>query len=363
MSKNQRINQVEPLITKKDAQSVYDYLTSGGWVTEHNVTREFEDQVKDYVDRKYAVAVPNGTIAIYLALISAGIKKGDRVAVPNLTMIATVNAVIWAGATPVLIDVDKELNMSYEKLIDVKNLKAVIFVPLNGRTSNGLEIERWCKKNKLLLIEDSAHALGSKYSNGKYCGNLGDLSVFSFTPHKIITTGQGGMDLTNSKKFEKELVKIKTFNRSKDKSDWHDGFGLNFKITDLQSTLGLSQFATLDKRIKDKRRIHKLFSALNSQYFKIGSFKDFELPWFIDVFAKTKKDLKNIQDLLLKNNIETRSGYPALSKQKYLKKVLKTDLSYSEKLHEKILWLPSSPDLSKDSIERVLKLLENYSDK
>ena len=81
MSKNQRINQVEPLVTKKDARAVYDYLTSGGWVTEHNVTREFEKQVKNYVGRKYAVAVPNGTIAIYLALISAGIKKGDRVAV------------------------------------------------------------------------------------------------------------------------------------------------------------------------------------------------------------------------------------------------------------------------------------------
>ena len=360
MSKNQRINQVEPLVTKKDARAVYDYLTSGGWVTEHNVTREFEKQVKNYVGRKYAVAVPNGTIAIYLALISAGIKKGDRVAVPNLTMIATVNAVIWAGATPVLIDVDKELNMSYEKLINVKNLKAVIFVPLNGRTSNGLEIERWCKKNKLLLIEDSAHALGSRYSNGKHCGNLGDLSVFSFTPHKIITTGQGGMVLTNSKKFEKELVKVKTFNRSKDKSDWHEGFGLNFKITDLQSTLGLSQFSTIEKRIKDKKRIHKLISTLNSEYFEVGSFKNYELPWFIDIFAKTKKDLKNIQEILIKNNIETRMGYPALSKQKYLKDILRTELSYSEKIHEKILWLPSSTDLSRDSIERILKILKIY---
>ena len=362
MSKNQRINQVEPLVTKKDARAVYDYLTSGGWVTEHNVTREFEKQVKNYVGRKYAVAVPNGTIAIYLALISAGIKKGDRVAVPNLTMIATVNAVIWAGATPVLIDVDKELNMSYEKLINVKNLKAVIFVPLNGRTSNGLEIERWCKKNKLLLIEDSAHALGSRYSNGKHCGNLGDLSVFSFTPHKIITTGQGGMVLTNSKKFEKELVKVKTFNRSKDKSDWHEGFGLNFKITDLQSTLGLSQFSTIEKRIKDKKRIHKLISTLNSEYFEVGSFKNYELPWFIDIFAKTKKDLKNIQEILIKNNIETRMGYPALSKQKYLKDILRTELSYSEKIHEKILWLPSSTDLSRDSIERILKILKIYGD-
>ena len=181
MSKNQKINQVEPLITNNDAKSVHDYLLSGGWVTEHGITRNFELKIKEFVNRKYAVAVPNGTIAIYLALLASGIKKGDRVAVPNITMIATVNAIIWTGATPVLIDVGKDLTMSYEKLIDTPKLKAVIFVPLNGRTGNGTEIEAWCKENKIVLIEDSAHALGSKYPNGKFCGNLGDLSVFSFT--------------------------------------------------------------------------------------------------------------------------------------------------------------------------------------
>ena len=356
------ISQVEPNISNEDVQNVTEYMESGSWITEHKVTEKLEENVASYVNRKYSVAVPNGTIAIYLGLLASGIKEGHKVAVPNITMIATINAIIWAGAQPVIIDTDNSLCMSVESLNSVSDIDAVIFVPLNGRTGSGIKIQDYCKKNNILLIEDSAHALGSSYTNQK-CGTLGNISIFSFTPHKIITMGQGGMVLLDDDNVYQNLIDLKTFNREKDKSDIHKGFGLNFKITDLQSTLGLSQFATLDKRIKDKRRIHKLFSALNSQYFKIGSFKDFELPWFIDVFAKTKKDLKNIQDLLLKNNIETRSGYPALSKQKYLKKVLKTDLSYSEKLHEKILWLPSSPDLSKDSIERVLKLLENYSDK
>ena len=360
MSKNQKINQVEPLLTKNDAKTVYDYLLSGGWVTEHGVTRDFETKIKNFVNRKHAVAVPNGTIAIYLALLASNIKKGDRVAVPNITMIATVNAIIWAGATPVLVDVGKDLTMSFEKLIDTPKIKAVIFVPLNGRTTNGIEIEKWCKENNVVLIEDSAHALGSKYPNGKSCGNLGDLSVFSFTPHKIITTGQGGMVLTDNKKFEKELIKLKTFNRRKDKMDWHDGFGLNFKITDMQSALGISQFSTLLKRIESKRKIHSLFRKVNSEYFKIGSFLEHEVPWFIDLFSTTKKDLNRLKKLLSKNNIETRVSYPALSKQKYLRDVPMQDLSYSEKIHEKILWLPSSVDLDEKSISKIIRVINKY---
>ena len=193
-----KFNQVEPHIDKKDVESVSEYLNSGGWVTEHGLTKKFEEKIKNTVNRKFAVAVPNGTIAIYLSLLAAGIGKGKRVAIPNITMIATINAIIWAGATPVLVDVDETLCMSLKSLKKIKNLDAVIFVPLNGRVGSGKEIENWCKQNKLKLIEDSAHALGSSYSHKK-CGKLGDLSIFSFTPHKIITMGQGGMILTDKK--------------------------------------------------------------------------------------------------------------------------------------------------------------------
>ena len=363
MSKKQKINQVQPYITEEDAKFVYSYLKSGGWVTEHNVTKKFENEIKDFVKRKYAVAVPNGTIAIYLALISAGLKKGDRIAVPNITMIATINAIIWAGCTPILVDVGQELTMSFEKLINIPNLSAVIYVPLNGRTANGLEIEKWTKNNNILLIEDSAHALGSQYPNGKHCGSLGDFSILSFTPHKIITTGQGGMVLTNSLKYEKALIKIKTFNRRKDKLDWHEGFGLNFKITDMQSALGLSQFSTLKQRIERKKNIHELYKKLFSTTFQLGQFANYEVPWFIDLFSKTKKDLFRIKNLLSENNIETRVSYPALSKQKYLNQSLRTNLDFSEKIYEKILWLPSSVDLKNSSIDKIRTIINDYETK
>ena len=165
-----RINQVEPDITKDDITAVNEYMLSGGWITENDLTRELEGKIKDFVDRKYALAVPNGTIAIYLALLGLGIGKGKRVAVPNITMIATINAVIWAGAEPVIVDVDNNFCLSIEKLKDLKNIDAVIFVPLNGRTGSGIEIEEWCGEKGVVLIEDSAHALGSQYSIQRMCG-------------------------------------------------------------------------------------------------------------------------------------------------------------------------------------------------
>ena len=205
------INQVEPNISSEDMESVSRYMQSGSWITEHKLTKDLEDKVATYVDRKYAVAVPNGTIAIYLALIASGIRDGHKVAVPNITMIATINAIIWAGAEPVIVDVDNTLCMSLDSLKKVPEINAVIFVPLNGRVGSGLEIQEYCKDKDIILIEDSAHALGSSYLNQK-CGSLGSLSIFSFTPHKIITMGQGGMVLSDDENLYQKLIDIKTFN-------------------------------------------------------------------------------------------------------------------------------------------------------
>ena len=253
-----KIFQVEPSISDDDIKNVSDYMSSGSWITESKVTRELENSIKSYLNRDYAVAVPNGTIAIYLSLLAAGVKEGMKVGIPNLTMIATINAIIWADAIPVIIDTNDSLTMSYEKLRNVKKLKAVIYVPLNGRIQDGLEIQKWCKKNNKILIEDSAHALGTKYSSNYKAGSLGDVSIFSFTPHKIITTGQGGMVLTNNRKISNNLSDLKYFNRRKDKLDWHDGFGLNFKFTDLQAALGIAQFKRLNSHIERKKTFIKL---------------------------------------------------------------------------------------------------------
>ncbi len=358
---SEKINQVEPNISNTDIEKINEYLHSNSWITEHKVTQELENSISTYVDRKYAVAVPNGTIAIYLALLVNGIEKGQKVAVPNITMIATINAIIWAGADPVIIDVDESLCMSLESLQSVKNIDAVIYVPLNGRTNNAKEIENYCKTKNIILIEDSAHALGSSYIDSK-CGSLGSTSILSFTPHKIITMGQGGMVLLDDPDTFQKLIDIKTFNREKDKSDVHKGFGLNFKITDLQASLGLSQFNNLEKFIKLKKDIYKQYSNLLKNGL-LKSFTENETPWFIDLFCDNKKQRRDLSEFLNKQNIETRFSYPALSSQNYLKNINKANLGYSEQISENILWLPSSTNLSNENIEYISHQINSFFEK
>ena len=353
------INQIEPVITEEDIESVDEYLRSGGWLTEHILTKSLEENIAAYLDRKYAVAVPNGTIAIYLSLKVKGIGEGHRVAVPNLTMVATINAVLWAGAEPILIDVDEFLCMSLKLLKTMQDLDAVIFVPFNGRTGSGEQIEKWCSDNKVILIEDSAHALGSNYSNKK-CGGLGDASILSFTPHKIITSGQGGLVLTDDEDLYKKMYDYKSFNREKDASDWHKGFGLNFKFTDLQAALVLSQFKRLDILITSKRDLFTSYKNLVSKSdTRFLDFKDYETPWFIDFFLISKESQSVYQDTLFKHDIQVRKGYPPLSMQPMFSEVERTDLSYSEEIAEKIIWLPSSFNLSRDDVEFISTNLDS----
>tara|TARA_B100001109_G_scaffold243856_1_gene230043 strand:- start:399 stop:1469 length:1071 start_codon:yes stop_codon:yes gene_type:complete len=352
------INQVEPNISNEDIESVSKYMQSGSWITEHKLTKELEDKVASYVNRKYAVAVPNGTIAIYLALIASGVREGQKVAVPNITMIATINAIIWAGAEPVIVDVDNTLCMSLDSLKKVPDVNAAVFVPLNGRVGSGLEIQEYCKDKDIILIEDSAHALGSSYENQK-CGSLGSLSIFSFTPHKIITMGQGGMVLLDDEDLYQKLIDMKTFNREKDKSDVHKGFGLNFKITDLQSSLGLSQLSKLEEFIKLKNELYRQYSKnINEKYLK--SFNEYETPWFVDFYCNNENQRDKLHVYLQEKNIETRFSYPSLSSQSYLQNIEKTDLTLSEKISNTVLWLPSSTNLSKEDIEYVSRAVNNF---
>ena len=357
-----KINQVEPSISSNDIKNVNKYLASGGWVTEHEVSREFEKRVSSYVDRKFGIVVPNGTIALYLALLGLGVGPGKKVAVPNITMIATINAILWTGAKPVIVDVDDNLCLSLEKLKTIKNLHTVIFVPLNGREGNGKKIESWCRSEKIYLVEDSAHALGSSYSHKK-CGSLGDISTLSFTPHKIITTGQGGMILLDKLKYKKIIDDLKLFNRRKDKSDWHKGFGLNFKYTDLQASLGISQFERLNNFIKIKKNIAKIYlNNIKNTNIEVYDFKDSEVPWFFDIKVKTNKYKRITIENLKSNNIEIRESYPALSKQNYLKNVEKTDLSNSEKISDKIIWLPSSTNLTNEDVYYICETINKIKE-
>ena len=172
--------------------------------------------------------------------------------------------------------------------------------------------------------------------------------------------GQGGMVLTDDDKYYEYLINLKTFNRSKDRSDWHDGFGLNFKITDLQSALGLSQFEKIDDFINIKKDMFKKYQSLLSDC-EFINILDYETPWFIDLVCESSYQRNELANYLNTNDIITRDSYPPLSKQEYLRNITKTDLKNSEEVSEKVLWLPSSTNLTDNQIEKFAQPLISFS--
>ncbi|MHC4278425.1 MAG: DegT/DnrJ/EryC1/StrS family aminotransferase, partial [Planctomycetota bacterium] len=242
------IHQVEPYVTEHEADAVGQYLSSGGWLTEFRKTEEFEKMLADFSGVKYSTVVTSGTVALYLSLLASGIGRGDKVIVPNYTMIATINAVKWAGAEPVIIDVEPStLCINTEKIKPDPSCKALIHVSINGRSGKMAEVVEFCEDNNLVLIEDACQSLGSKCGD-RYLGTFGEIGVFSFTPHKIITTGQGGATVTDDEGLYRRIKKLKDFHRTAPGTDWHDGLGYNFKFTDLQAVVGIEQMKIIEFR-------------------------------------------------------------------------------------------------------------------
>ncbi|MDZ4232110.1 MAG: aminotransferase class I/II-fold pyridoxal phosphate-dependent enzyme, partial [Candidatus Pacearchaeota archaeon] len=203
-----QISQMEPWLGSEERKAVNKYLQQGGWLTEFKKTKEFESAIADYTGARYAAVVPNGTLALAGALMAAGIKRGDEVIVPDYTMIASANAIVLAGATPVFVDIDPEtlcLDLQLASKAVTKRTRALMLVTINGRFPAMEDAVALARKHKLFLLEDAAQSLGSFY-RGRHLGTFGDAGILSFSAPKIITTGQGGAILTDSKKLYEAVL-------------------------------------------------------------------------------------------------------------------------------------------------------------
>lgn len=358
--KNNFIPQIEPNISKQDIQSVYKYMKSGSWITEHKQNTIFENRFKKIINSKYAVSFPNGTLTLFAILKSLNIGVNDEVIVPSYTMVATANSVELTGAVVSFADIDsKYLCLSYQSLKErySKKVKAVIYVTLNGRSGEIDKIKKFCKEKKIYLIEDSAHSLGSYFGGKIHHGNKGIASSFSFSMPKLMTTGQGGMVITKNQILYDKLKKIKNFGRIIDGKDDYSSIGYNLKFTDLQAALGISQLTKLKGEISRKKKIFKTYFGLlkNINEIEFKNFEKNETPWFVDIYIRKPKDLK----LYLNNyNIGSRLVYPSLNKLKLFK--TKIDCPISEYYTSRGLWLPSSTKLKESDINRICQIIKNY---
>lgn len=356
-----KINQIEPIIYSQDKISLKKYINSDSWYTENKITKEFEASFAQLTGSKYAVAFPNGTLTLLSLLLIMNLKKEDTVLVPSLTMVATANIVKLAGYKLDFVDISEDnlcINPSLleKKLKNNKSIKLVIYVNFNGRSGEINKIKNICKRKKIILIEDAAHSIGS-FLNKSHHGTFGIAGSFSFSTPKIITTGQGGMVVTNKKKIFLNLKKLKNFGRKKDGNDIYQSLGYNFKFTDLQATLGISQLKTLNFRIEKKRYIFKLYQKLLSDVSEIQmiNFKDSETPWFVDIFVKNRDALIKY---LEKEGIICRKIYPSLNKLKFFN--TKQKCLVSENYSKKGIWLPSSINLSYKDIYRICDLIKKF---
>ena len=352
---------MEPWYGKEEKEAILEYLDSEGWLMEFKKTEEFEKEICGFTGAKYCSVLPNGTVTLFLALMALGIKKGDEVIVPDFTMIATPNSVVMVGATPVLVDIDEDsLCLNPElvaKAITLKT-KAVFHVSVNGRAGRLAELKKLCREKKIPLIEDAAQSLGS-FFNGKHLGRHGLMGSFSFSVPKIITTGQGGALITDSKKIYEKIEKLKDFGRVKAGVDWHDQIGWNFKFTDLQAVLGLAQIKKLAKRTGLKKEIYAFYQKYLKEVEQVKLIQtDLKnvSPWFIDVLVPEPLAL---QSYLKTKNIGTRLFYPAVHTQPIYQYV-KGYFPVTTKITEHGLWLPSSAFLKKSDIKYICQCIKDF---
>jgi len=355
------IKQIEPWIGEEEKLAVLEYLNSGGWLTEFDRTRDFERAIAEYVGSRHASVVSNGTVSLFIALMALGIGPGDEVIVPDFTMIASANAALMASATPVLVDIDRAtlcLDLELTKQAITPRTKAIMLVSFNGRAPANLDqFIALARDRSLFLVEDAAQSLGSRW-HGKHLGTFGEVGIFSFSTPKVITTGQGGALVTDDDDLIAAIRKIKDFGREQEGVDEHVTLGYNFKFTDLQAVIGLTQMAKLDWRVQRKKEMFALYRrelADVPDVTFIPTNLEATSPWFIDVLVP---DPLALRAYLGERAIGSRPFYPPIHTQAPYR--MQANYLETEHVSRHGLWLPSSSFLDDKTIGHICEEIRTF---
>lgn len=358
-------------IEQDDIDAVVEVLC-GDYVTTGPNVDAFEQAVAEYTGAKYAVAVSNGTAALHIACLAAGIQAGDEVITTPITFAASSNCALYCGATPVFADIDP---MTYN--IDVEDLerkitprtKAIVAVHFTGQPCKMNEIHEIAQKYNLMVIEDAAHALGADYK-GKKIGSMSDMTTFSFHPVKHITTGEGGMVTTNSKELYEKLKLFRSHGITREESllNKNEGawyyeqldLGYNYRITDIQCALGITQMKKLDRFVARRREIAQRYNEA------FAGCKALQLPkqeegcnnsWHLYVVQVLNKPRKEVFDALRTKGIGVNVHYIPVYKHPYYQEhgYEKVVCQHAEQYYERAISLPMYPLLTKEEQEYVIQ--------
>jgi len=324
--------------------------------------KKFETSFANYLSVNYATSVNNGTAALHMCLCALGIGEGDEVIVPTFTYIASVNAIKYVGAEPIFVDSDKatwNLDVTFLDSLITKKTKAIMAVHLYGNPCHMDALRGLCDKRNIYLIEDVAEALGSSYK-GQFLGTFGDVSSFSFFGNKTITTGEGGMVVSNNKEIIDKVISLKNQGASEIKY-WYEEVGYNYRMTNICAAIGLSQIEQVELILKRKKELSNLYQEelkecpldfQNEQPNGVSSY------WLVSILTKDKNVRDDLSNFLNKSGVETRPlFFPA-----HTMPMFNSEGSFpvAQDLSDRGLNLPSFPDLSNENILEISGYIKEF---
>jgi perosamine synthetase len=357
----------QPSLLGNEKKYVLDCLDTTWISSKGSYLKKFEDEFSQKIDVKYSTAVSNGTVALHLALLSLGVSEGDEVIVPTLTYIASVNAIRYVNATPIFVD---SLNSTWQAdPLDIerkitKRTKAIVVVHLYGHPCNMDVIMEIANRHNLYVIEDAAESFGSKYKN-KFVGGIGHIATFSFFGNKTITTGEGGMVVSNDQALIDRAIHFKGQGLAAQRQYWHDVVGYNYRMTNICAAIGLAQLEQADGFIKRKREIaskyKELLSGLPIQ-FQAESPDAFHTYWMFSILVMDAIHRDELRNFLMEGGVDTRPlFYPVHTMPMYC--VPQQTHLVAEDLGLRGLNLPSYPTLTDKDLAYICEIIKAYFQK
>ncbi len=355
----------EPVIGEEELANVVEAIRSG-WISSLGAfIGAFEQEFAAFCGARYGVAVANGTAALHLALVAVGVQPGDEVLVPSLTFVATANAVRYCGATPVFVDSDPKIwgmDAAALKARISRRTKAIVPVHLYGHPCDMEPILDMATRHGLAVVEDAAEAHGAEYQ-GRRVGNFGKAGCFSFYGNKIITTGEGGMCVTDDPALAERLRLLRDHGMDSKRHYWHEVVGYNYRMTNLQAAVGVAQVRKLPEFIEKKRQLARWYAELLGPLAQAGQVRLHpEAPWARNVFwmyslllldSRIPRDEVRIR--LRERGVDTRPFFhPMHTLPPY---ATGERLPVAEDLAAHGLNLPSGVGLEKHEVEQVTRAL------
>jgi len=344
----------------------FKYLTDAffsSWISSTgSYIDQFEDKFSSYSDCVYGVSTSNGTTALHLALMVLNIGPGDEVIVPNLTFASTINSVLHANATPVIVDIEKDswcINPNeIERAVTTKT-KAIIPVHLYGQPSNMRAIMDIADRHNLRVIEDCAEAHGATFQ-GRKVGGFGDIGCFSFYGNKVITTGEGGMCVTNNPDLDEKMRILRDHGMSKAKRYWHEQIGFNYRLTNLQAAIGLAQLERIEEIHRNRRLYEDAYrKSLEGKFcFQKDSVNGSRITWLVSALADSPSSRDSFMEDMHNLGIDVRPFFYPLSEMDIYKKFLRNPAPVSEDISARGFNLPTYESLK--SVENIEKILKDF---